>query len=209
VTGGTPPLSYYWNFGDGGTSILADPVHEFAAVGSYNVSLEVTDRLAEVADYSSVILVSSAAGTAYPLEVTVQPGDCSGIDVGNVWAKNNTKLELPPGGYSIVAGACPGEVFAYWTTSGSSIVTNSSRSSAEVHLTGPGTLSASYTPATPARGPTGIAGVVFRILPPIGWTLLGLVILVVSVWGFVFVGRRQAARRSSPANPPVPRTPNR
>ena len=33
------PTSWLWNFGDGGTSTLQNPSHQFAATGSYNVSL--------------------------------------------------------------------------------------------------------------------------------------------------------------------------
>ncbi len=36
-------LSYLWNFGDGQTSTEQNPQHEYAADGSYNVSLTVTD----------------------------------------------------------------------------------------------------------------------------------------------------------------------
>ncbi len=48
VSGGTPAYSYLWTFGDGTTSTLRDPVHEFAAPGcsgtaSFNVRMTVTD----------------------------------------------------------------------------------------------------------------------------------------------------------------------
>jgi gliding motility-associated-like protein len=37
-----PIVSWLWNFGDGGTSTLPDPDHEYTAPGSYNISLTVT-----------------------------------------------------------------------------------------------------------------------------------------------------------------------
>src|SRR5262249_13267621 len=35
---------YAWNFGDGGTSALPDPSHDYAHAGTYTVSLTVTDN---------------------------------------------------------------------------------------------------------------------------------------------------------------------
>lgn len=42
-TTGTPPFTYYWTFGDGGTSTQANPTHVYNAYGSYPVKLTVTD----------------------------------------------------------------------------------------------------------------------------------------------------------------------
>lgn len=36
-------LTYFWDFGDGNTSILANPNHQFTSVGTFEVSLVVTD----------------------------------------------------------------------------------------------------------------------------------------------------------------------
>ncbi|MEI7595891.1 MAG: PKD domain-containing protein [Bacteroidota bacterium] len=41
---GSSNLTYSWNFGDGGTSALANPSHTYTATGSYNVSLTATDE---------------------------------------------------------------------------------------------------------------------------------------------------------------------
>jgi len=43
VHGGFAPHSYEWDFGDGETSTSAYPVHAYKSVGSYTVSLKVTD----------------------------------------------------------------------------------------------------------------------------------------------------------------------
>ncbi len=37
-------VAWSWNFGDGGTSTLQNPVHTYAAAGTYNVTLTVTDN---------------------------------------------------------------------------------------------------------------------------------------------------------------------
>ena len=36
-------LSYQWTFGDGGSSVLNNPSHAYAANGTYNVQMVVTD----------------------------------------------------------------------------------------------------------------------------------------------------------------------
>jgi gliding motility-associated-like protein len=36
-------LTYEWDFGDGSTSFLANPVHNYASVGNYTITLRVTD----------------------------------------------------------------------------------------------------------------------------------------------------------------------
>jgi PKD repeat protein len=43
AAGGTPPYSYSWNFGDGGTSTDQNPSHTYTTEGVFDVSLTVTD----------------------------------------------------------------------------------------------------------------------------------------------------------------------
>src|SRR3990172_899991 len=42
-TGGTPPYSYEWNFGDGVPSDVKNPTHAYQKAGSYTVSLKIRD----------------------------------------------------------------------------------------------------------------------------------------------------------------------
>lgn len=42
-SGGTPPITYEWNFGDGSVSALADPTHTFVHPGVFDVVLYVND----------------------------------------------------------------------------------------------------------------------------------------------------------------------
>lgn len=57
--GGTPPLTYLWDFGDGNTSTDTSPVHPYDAEGVYDVSLTVTDQFgcATVAAEDSFITI--------------------------------------------------------------------------------------------------------------------------------------------------------
>ena len=43
TTTGTAPLTYNWNFGDGGTSTATNPVHSYTTPGSYTVQIIATD----------------------------------------------------------------------------------------------------------------------------------------------------------------------
>ncbi len=67
VTGGTPPYTYAWTFGDGGSSSLASPSHSYLAAGTYIASLTVTDSLANQKSVSAsvtVIAVLVATGSS-------------------------------------------------------------------------------------------------------------------------------------------------
>jgi gliding motility-associated-like protein len=59
---GTPPLTYNWSFGDGGTSSVKDPHYLYGSVGNYVIHLTTTnvfgckdDTTAEVVTVSSVV----------------------------------------------------------------------------------------------------------------------------------------------------------
>lgn len=43
ASGGIPPYSYSWNFGDGGISTSQNPSHTYTVASTYNVTLIVTD----------------------------------------------------------------------------------------------------------------------------------------------------------------------
>lgn len=43
VTVGTEPYEYFWQFGDGGSSIEESPSHLYGSTGQYNANVEVTD----------------------------------------------------------------------------------------------------------------------------------------------------------------------
>ena len=43
ATGGTPPYTYHWDFGDGGTSDEQNPIHIYRSPGTYTITLRVVD----------------------------------------------------------------------------------------------------------------------------------------------------------------------
>ena len=75
TSGGTPPYTYEWDFGDGGSSTLQNPAHTYADAGTYTVSLTVTDSLLDgtintetKTGYIKVYEPLDAEFTASPLE---------------------------------------------------------------------------------------------------------------------------------------------
>jgi len=60
-TGGTIS-SYAWDFGDGGTSTAQNPSHTYAAGGTYNVKLTVTDNLGASNSKTQAVTVSGGGG---------------------------------------------------------------------------------------------------------------------------------------------------
>ena len=77
---GLPGLSYTWHFGDGNTSTLKDPIHQYAADGSYTILLIARDvsgcidsmsksSFVQVTTPISNFTVSDSVGTCPPLVV--------------------------------------------------------------------------------------------------------------------------------------------
>ena len=56
---GTTPYSYFWSFGDGGTSAQQNPSHTFASVGMFTANVTVTDAAGGQASWTTVITVSA------------------------------------------------------------------------------------------------------------------------------------------------------
>lgn len=49
ASGGTPPYTYLWNFGDGSTGSGANPEHTYSGLGPYLAQVTVTDSMGETA----------------------------------------------------------------------------------------------------------------------------------------------------------------
>ena len=51
--------TYYWNFGDGYTSTLKEPVHQYTIAGNYNVVLVTTNEHACVSQFEQIVAVGN------------------------------------------------------------------------------------------------------------------------------------------------------
>ncbi len=74
---GRPGYTYGWNFGDGSTSNLSDPVHLFNLAGNYTVTLTVADVLG-AAGSSTLVVGVSPTPTVPPLSIAVTASPTSG-----------------------------------------------------------------------------------------------------------------------------------
>jgi hypothetical protein len=68
---GTPPYTWAWNFGDGATSAEQNPSHTYTAMGSYTITLVVTDSVSETA-------TDSATATIIPKQQELGIGNITG-----------------------------------------------------------------------------------------------------------------------------------
>ena len=92
--------SYGWDFGDGGSSTLAKPTHAFAAGGSYQVTLTVTDDKGATDGVTKTVAVSAVADPAFAKDAfarTVTNGLGSPTPVGpGRWCRPRRTSASPP-----------------------------------------------------------------------------------------------------------------
>jgi len=72
TTAGSTPLTYEWDFGDGGSSTDASPSHTYAAAGTYSVTLTATNAFGTDGETQSVVVtttplnsIGDVSGTAH------------------------------------------------------------------------------------------------------------------------------------------------
>jgi PKD repeat protein len=112
VTGGRGPYNYLWNFGDGSDpSTAADTIHIYEQIGTYTVTLTVTDSLGTTETTTTTVLVSEEASDDVEIvnvkgglgvSATIRAGDSSvdwsiTVNEGYVFLGGHASGTLPAG----------------------------------------------------------------------------------------------------------------
>ena len=137
TTGGDPPYSYFWEFGNGSTSASESPIHVYASPGTYMVSLEVTDSSGNTS-YSNLTLSFQRYFAVTFMETGLPPGGGWSMAVNGVTQSSSSSAiqfeeangtnpysvgavpgytATPASGYVSVAGMAVNEVIRFASTS--------------------------------------------------------------------------------------------
>lgn len=89
-------LTYYWQFGDGGNSGLANPMHLYLLAGTYNASLTVTDAQGASSAVAVSVVVSNPAGSSTRERITQIIDEIDNeISNGNIPPNVGRRLKRP------------------------------------------------------------------------------------------------------------------
>ncbi len=122
------PISYSWNFGDGGTSTQRSPSHTYGSIGTFKAVLTVTDSLGA----SSTDQVTITAGNSKPTAFIDAPAATAQWEVGQLitftgHATDPNEGTLPPSAFSwdIILHHCPSNCHTHPLQSFSDVTTAS------------------------------------------------------------------------------------
>jgi len=85
ASGGVPPYTWFWNFGDGNVSYKQNPMHQYTDDGAYNVTLTVTDNNGVMNTTYKLILISNTPPIA---NFTYTPSSLTNFDMINFTDKS-------------------------------------------------------------------------------------------------------------------------
>ena len=204
VSGGTPPYTYYWDFGDGGSSIQANPSHTYVTYGDFNIRLTVTDSTSS-SDYClnavGVSTLPSVTGVSFD-KTSYTQGDTVRFTIQATAGQSPNGAYMPISKYSATADMY-GQVLLDTTGTSSSFSVSAPYS---------GTLKVEVAAYDQYNDPSGIYTAYAQVSgagsgnnpppsnPPSAsgtdWTpvvaiVLGVAVLLVAVMFFATRGRRQ------------------
>jgi PKD repeat protein len=107
TNGGGYIALWQWDFGDGGTSSLPNPVYYFGSAGNYNVGFKVTDNYGCSDSIIKVVSINPASvGGSVTGNATIILGQSTGTMnlVGNIGTIVNWQRSCNAGSYAIISG---------------------------------------------------------------------------------------------------------
>ncbi|MET4073757.1 GEVED domain-containing protein [Hymenobacter sp. UYCo722] len=105
------PTSWLWDFGDGGTSTLQNPAHQYAATGSYNVTLTATNTFGTASKTSpNAVSVQVPCLTYCSANGSGPFGPNGQVQSSPFWI---TSVSVPAASYVNTSGNAPGGYASY------------------------------------------------------------------------------------------------
>ncbi|MDF0674989.1 MAG: PQQ-dependent sugar dehydrogenase [Nitrospira sp.] len=122
------PISYSWNFGDGGTSTQPNPIHTYGSIGTFTAVLTVTDSLGASSKDQVTISAGNSKPTAFidaPAATTQWKVDQSITFTGH--ATDPNQGTLPPSAFlwEIILHHCPSNCHTHSIQNFSDVTTSS------------------------------------------------------------------------------------
>jgi PKD repeat protein len=126
VSGGTPPYSYYWSFGDGATSSSANPSHVYQSSGNYSVTLRVTDSQGNSQNVSFSVTASDSEDPYLRYWTLLVDGQTISHTTQDSGATVTANTTLQPGSHTLEIEISQSGGPSYGTYSGTAVINGQS-----------------------------------------------------------------------------------